>query len=142
LSGKLLVSGGLAGVVVSFFPLVSMSVEFLGQHISKSIMVVQVWQGFLGLLAYVAAIAVTVLLYAPSQNPRKELCWAAVGVSAVALLLSLWLLVLAFQYGQGMQAMGVVGGGSHAGAGAFLNLVAAAMLAAGSGLKAREEKLV
>jgi hypothetical protein len=140
LSGKLLAFGGLAGVLFSFFPLLSISIEFLGQRISKSIMVVQVWQGTLGLLAYVAAIVFTFLLYSGGQAPRKELCWGAVGAGALVLLLSLWLLVLAF--GQGAQMPGLMSGGTHAGVGAYLNLLAAAVVATGAGLKAREEKLV
>jgi hypothetical protein len=154
LSGKLLAIGGLVGLIAVFLPLVSMSfqmpaggasvfgskggVNLPAISTSQTVRVVQDFRGILCLLGYVAALALAYVLYAPTTglNP-KTFGWAGVGVGAVVTLLALWLLLGA------LGGSGSLGGFQiSVGIGAFLNLLAAAAVAAGGALKAHEEKLI
>jgi hypothetical protein len=158
LSGKLLAIGGAVGVIVVFFPLLSMSfqmqmpaganafggkggVDLPAVSSSQSVKVVSDWRGVLCLLGYVAAVVLAVVLYPPNGLGQKNLAWAGAGVGALIALLSLWLLFAALN-----GSAGVTGFGSSfqisVGIGAILNLLAGAAVAAGGFLKAREEKLI
>jgi len=156
LSGKLLAIGGLIGVIAVFLPLLSMSVQMptfggaspLGGKggvnlptvsSSQSFLVIGDLRGVLCLLGYLGALALAFVLYPPSGLGQKALAWAGLGVGGFITLLALWLLLAAFN-GAGMIAFG----GSFqisVGIGAFLNLLASAVVATGGFLKAREEKL-
>src|SRR3981189_1380094 len=157
LSGKLLASGGLVGFIAVFLPLLSMSVQVQapaanvfggkggvnlgGVSSSQSVMVLSDWRGVLCLVGYLAILALAFVLYPPNGLGQKALGWAGVGVGAVIALLALWLLGLALHGSAGMSGFG----GSFrisVGIGAILNLLAAATVAAGGFLKAREEKLI
>jgi hypothetical protein len=158
LSGKLLAIGGLVGVIAVFLPLLSMSMQvqmpegakLLGGKSgvnlpavssSQSVMVVSNWRGVLCLLGYLAALALAIVLYPTNGLAQKALGWAGAGVAGVVALLALWLLILAFNGSAGMTGFG----GSFqvtVGIGAILNMLAAAAVAAGGFLKAREEKLI
>ena len=164
LSGKLLAAGGLVGVVAAFLPLASVSVEMggpggadsfnpfamlagaqgtsvTGMSFQKTVMVVDNWRGKLGLLAYLAALILAVVLYPPNGLGRKTLAWAGAGAGLLAGVLAVWLLVLALDSGSAdLMGMGRIK--STVGVGAFVNLAAGAAVAAGGFLKAREEKLV
>jgi hypothetical protein len=158
LSGKLLAIGGLVGVIAVFLPLLSMSVQLPtpgGAHVlggkggvnvpavgmNKSVMVVQDWRGVICLVGYLAALALTYVLYPPNGLGQKSLGWAGAGVGALIALLALWLLVGALS---GSSSLSGFGGSLQVsvGIGAILNLLAAAAVAAGGFLKAREEKLI
>jgi hypothetical protein len=154
LSGKLLAIGGLVGLIAVFLPLVSMSFQmptsaganaFGGKgganlaavSTSQTVMVVRDFRGVLCLLGYLAALALTYVLYAPTGLNPKTFGWVGVGVGALVALLALWLLVGA------LSGSGSLGGFQiSVGIGAILNLLAAATVAAGGALKAREEKLI
>src|SRR5262249_2242883 len=153
LSGKLLAIGGLVGVIVVFLPLLSMSIQtpanafggkgavnLPGINTSQSVMVLKDWRGVFCLLGYIAALALAYVLYQPNSLAQKALYWAGAGVGAFIALLAFWLLILAFNGSAGLSTFG----GSFqisVGIGAILNLLAAAAVAAGGFLKAREEKL-
>jgi len=157
LSGKILAVGGLVGGIAVFLPLMSMSVQmptlggagFGGKGgvnlptvgTSQSVLVIQDWRGVTCLLGYVAALAFTYVLYLPDGLRQKSLGWAGAGVGTLVALLALWLLVGALSGSSNMNGFGF---GFHAsvGIGAILNLLAAATVAAGGFLKAREEKLI
>jgi hypothetical protein len=142
LSGKLLLFGGAAGVVCAFLPLVSVSVDFGPIQGSDSAMVLDDWRGVVGLLGYLAAIVLSILLYSAARRPDRNLCWAAAGVGGLLVLLALWLLILAVRTGGGVD-MGDAGAvRTGLGIGAILNLLAAGAVAAGAVMKAREEKLI
>jgi hypothetical protein len=156
LSGKLLAIGGAVGVVVVFFPLLSMSfqmqmpagagaladkVNLAAVSTSQSVKVVSDWRGVLCLLGYVAAVVLAVVLYPPNGLGQKTLAWAGAGVGGFIALLALWLLFAAFSGSAGVATFG----GSFQisiGIGAILNLLAGAAVAAGGFLKAREEGLI
>jgi hypothetical protein len=157
LSGKLLAIGGLVGVIAVFLPLLSMSVQtqslggaspFGGRagvslpevSSSTSVMVLRDWRGVLCLVGYLAALALAVVLYLPNGLAQKGLGWAGVGVGAFIALLALWLLILALNGSSSLTGFGASFKISI-GVGAILNLLAAAAVAAGGVLKAREEKL-
>jgi hypothetical protein len=143
----------LVGLIAVFLPLLSVSMEMptlKGANVkgrvnlstvssSYSVMVVRDWRGVLCLVGYVAALALTFVLYQPNGLTNKALGWAGVGVGAFIALLALWLLVLALN-GTGM--IGLVGSLQiSVGIGAILNLLAGGTVVAGGVLKAREEKL-
>jgi hypothetical protein len=152
LSGKILLIGGLIGVIAVFLPLLSMSmqmpslggaggkgaVNLPGLSTSHSVMVVRDWRGTICLVGYLAALALAFVLYPPNGLGQKALGWAGVAVGGLIALLALWLLILAFNGSAGMAGFGLK---ISVGIGAILNLLAAATVAAGGLLKAREEKL-
>jgi hypothetical protein len=158
LSGKLLAIGGLVGVIAVFLPLVSMSIQmptpgganvFGGKGgvnipavgMNQSVLVVQDWRGVICLVGYLAALALTYVLYLPNGLRQKPLGWAGAGVGALIALLAFWLLVGALSGGSSLSGFGASLRVS-VGIGAILNLLAAAAVAAGGFLKAREEKLI
>jgi hypothetical protein len=158
LSGKLLAAGGLVGVVAVFLPLLSISMQMpdfggvkgLGGKagaglpavgISQSVMVVRDWRGVICLVGYVAALALTYVLYLPNGLSQKSLNWAGAGVGALLALLALWLLVGALSGSSSLSGFGASLRVS-VGSGAILNLLAAAAVTAGGVLKAREEQLI
>jgi hypothetical protein len=158
LSGKVLAAGGLVGVLAVFLPLLSVSMELpslggakvLGGKgganlpslgVSRSVLVVQDWRGVICLLGYVAALALTFVLYRPDGLAQKSLNWAGAGVGALVTLLALWLLVGAVSGASSLSGFGASLRVS-VGIGAILNLLAAAAVTAGGVLKAREEQLI
>jgi hypothetical protein len=154
LSGKLLAIGGLVGVIAVFLPLVTIQMQAPGGNVfggrggfnapgfsmSQTIIVVRDFRGMICLAGYVAALALVYVLYAPTGLSTKSLGWAGVGVGGVVALLALWLFLGTLS---GSGSLGGFGGGLSIslGFGAILNLLAAAAVAAGGVLKAREEKL-
>jgi hypothetical protein len=156
LSGKLLAVGGLVGVIAVFLPLLSMSMEmpsganafggkgsvnFAAAGLNKSVLVVENWRGVICLVGYLAALALTYVLYLPNGLSQKALGWAGAGVGALIALLAVWLLALAFSGSSSMSGFGASLRVS-VGVGAILNLLAAAAVAVGGFVKAREEKLI
>jgi hypothetical protein len=150
LSGKVLAGGGLVGVVAVFLPLLSMSVQMptvggkginiSGVGVSHSVTVIQDFRGIICLIGYLAALALTYVLYQPNGLSQKSFAWAGAGVGALNALLALWLLVNAHS---GSSTLGgFMGFQVSIGIGAILNLLAAAAVTAGGVLKAREEKLI
>jgi hypothetical protein len=147
LSGKILAIGALVGVIAVFLPLLTMSIgggKFgVGKTsvslpgVSHSVMVVTCWQGALCLVGYLAALALSVVLYMPKGLGQKSLGWAGVGVGAFITLLALWLVVQALNGSGGVMGLGQI----TIGFGAILNLLAGAAVATGGVLKAREERL-
>jgi hypothetical protein len=157
-SGKLLAAGGLVGALAVFLPLVSVSMQmptgagtslFGGKggaslpasSTHHSVLVVQDLRGILCLFGYAAALALTFVLYRPSGLGQKALGWAGAGVGGFTALLALWLLVGAFGGSSNLDFFGASFRVS-VGVGAFLNVLAAGVGAAGGFLKAREEKLI
>jgi len=161
LSGKLLIIGGVAGTIAAFLPLISVSiamqapggtdpfgmlggkggVNFGGVTVSKTAMVVEDWRGKIGLAGYLATLVLVFVLYPPNRLQQKALGWAPVGVGLLVGVLSIWLLALALDTGSAdILGMGFIK--PKTGAGAFLNVVAGVVVAAGGLLKAREEKLI
>jgi hypothetical protein len=163
LSGKLLVAGGLAGLLVAFLPLISV--------FSQTAMVAADWRGKVCLVGYLAALACTFVLYPPNGlGQNNVLGWAGAGVGLLLVVVSIWLLVLALDSsgdslrnsvnetfasatGEAMRRWQIKELSSDllnspdlyratVGIGAFLNVVAGAVVFAGGFLKAREEKLI
>src|SRR5262249_47115986 len=132
LSGKLLALGGLAGVLAAFLPLISVSVEVLGvSSVHKTEMVVEDWRGKVGLVGYLAALFLTFLLYPPHGPPQKALCWLGVAAGLLVAGLAVWLLVEAPNARAAVQVMGLASAKKTVGAGAFLNVLAGAVVAGG-----------
>jgi hypothetical protein len=104
-------------------------------------MVVQNFCGVVCLMGFLATLAFAFVLYPPNGLGQKALGWAGVGVGALITLMALWLLIYAFN-----GSAGVMGFGASfqvtVGIGAYLNLLAGAVVATGGFLKAREEKLI
>jgi hypothetical protein len=161
LSGNLLLIGGLAGIVVAFLPLVSVSLQMQGPggadlfgmlggrggggqpavSVTKTTMVLEDWRGKVGLVGYLVALIFAFVLYPPNGLGQKALSWVAVGAGLLAAVLAIWLLVLALDTGRAdLFGMGSVK--ATTGFGAFLNVVTGLMVVAGGFLKAREEKLI
>jgi hypothetical protein len=159
LSGKLLAIGGLAGIIVAFLPLVSVSIQMQGPggnpfgmpggvgtkqpmvSVNKTVMVVEDWRGKVGLVGYLAALIFAFVLYPPNGLSQKALSWAGVGAGLLVAVLAIWLLVLALDTGStDMMGMGSVK--ATTGIGAFLNVLSGVVVVAGGFLKAREEKLI
>jgi hypothetical protein len=161
MSGKLLVLGGVVGLIAAFLPLASVSVQVQGPGgadlfgmlggrgpggqpalgSKKTAMVVEDWRGAVGLVGYLAALFLAFVLYPPQGLAQKGLSWAAVGVGLLLAVLAVWLLVLALDTGSA-NLMGMGSVKASAGVGAFINVLAAVAVAVGGFLKAREEKQI
>jgi hypothetical protein len=161
LSGKLLAIGGLAGIIIAFLPLASVSVQMQGpggvdplglpgtglgtnqmmMSADKTLMVVENWRGTVGLFCYLAALVLAFVLYPPMGLVQKNRCLAALGAGVLVGVLAIWLLLLALNSGN-TNLMGMGSIKATVGIGAFLNVVAGAAVAIGGFLKAREEKLI
>jgi hypothetical protein len=161
ISGKLMAIGAVAGIIVAFLPLASVSIELQGpgganvfgipgfqgganqpfMRTNNTVMVVDNWRGKIGLVGYLAALVLAFALYPPNGLRQKELCWAAVGVGLLSVVLAIWLLILALDTG-GANLMGMGMVKTTVGIGALLNVVAGAVVAAGGFLKARQETLI
>jgi hypothetical protein len=139
LSGKILGIGAVLGIIVSFLPLISVSIDMGIMKSRQSALVVQDWRGVICLLGYAGALALVFFLYPPSGLDQKGLAWAAVGVGGLVTLLALWLFMLAISGSSNMAIFGSLK--VTPGIGAFLNVLTAGAVAAGGFLKAREEKL-
>jgi hypothetical protein len=154
LSGKLLAAGGLVGLIAVFLPLVSIQMQAPSGNpfgarggvsspalsVSQTILVIRDFRGMICLVGYLAALGLAYALYAPAGLNMRTFGWAGVGVGAVVALLALWLFLGTVS---GSGSLGGFGGGLSisVGFGAILNLLAAAAVAAGGVLKAREERL-
>lgn len=165
LSGKLLGIGSLAGILVAFLPLVSVSVQMggpggsnpfgmpgmpgmMGQanqpamSINQTAMVIDDWRGKVGLAGYLAALVLAFVLYPPNGLAQKTLCWAGVGAGLLVSVLAIWMMVLVLNNGSSSNMMGMGSVSATVGIGAYLNVVAGIAVAIGGFLKARDEKLV
>jgi hypothetical protein len=139
-SGKLLAGGGLAGLISAFLPLFSVSGNFGGMNIGGTSMVIDAWQGKVGLISSIAALVLSWVVY-QSKGVSKNLVWAVVGVGAVMALMAVWILINALRAGSSMN-FGDVRMSAGPGIGSFTNAAAGLAAAAGAFLKAREEKLL
>ncbi|MBY0228016.1 MAG: hypothetical protein K2W96_01920 [Gemmataceae bacterium] len=141
ISGMLLAIGGLVGLIVCFLPAVTISIF----GASATVMVVQGWQGKLGLLAYIAAIVFAFLLYPPGGPRKNPLTWAAVGAGGLAVLMALLMFIEVNNITSGSAVPGAAGAmlkaGGSVGIGTYLNFLTAGAVLAGGILKAREERL-
>jgi hypothetical protein len=153
LSGKILGIAALVGIIATFLPSLTVSVDVPalkgvatapGVNTSRSVMVLDDWRGKIELVGFIGALALAFVLYPPNglaQN-QKPLCWVGVGVGGTLALLALWLLIAVMTAGGGID-MGALGSvKSSAGLGAYVTLLAALAVSAGAFLKAREEQLI
>jgi hypothetical protein len=106
---------------------------------SQHVMVVRDGRGMLCLVGYLATLALAFVLYPPGGLRQKALGWAGLGLGGFLALVSLWLVIYALSGSAGIA--GFMSVQVSIGIGAILNLLAAATVAAGGFLKAREEKL-
>jgi hypothetical protein len=146
-SGMFLAIGALAGIISAFLPLMFVSFQTPGPdpggvtfH-NATLQVDQSWQGMLSLVGFLAALIGPVVLYPAQGSAKRALVWAWFGAGLLVVVLALWLLLAAV----GMGTAALLGRGPMSvapGVGAFLNLVAALLVAAGGFLKACEEKLI
>jgi len=153
-SGKILCIAALLGVIGTFLPWATFSMEMpaikgfgkvapiTGISTSKSTMVLDDWRGKIQLLGFAGALVLGVMLYPAGGLTQKNLCWAAVGVGGVTCLLALWMLIAVLNAGGGADMAGFMGFKITPGIGAFVSLLAAAGVAVGAFLKTREEKLI
>jgi hypothetical protein len=141
LSRPLLICGGLAGFIVAFLPLLTVSILMGGMGANHSVMIAADWRGKICLAGYVAALVLALVLYPPNGLRQKALAWIGVGVGLLVVVMALWLLVLALDSGS-TELFGMGRAQATVGVGAFLNVVAGAAVAAAGFLKARDEKLL
>ena len=141
LSGKLLAFGAVAGIVVAFLPLVSVSFDMNFLKGNRTAMVVEDWRGKVCLATYLGALVLAFVLYPPHGLSQKALCWVGVVAGLVVTVLAVWLLFLAIDAAtDNLMGLGKIR--ASVGVGAVLNVVAAGVVTAGGFLKAREEKLI
>jgi hypothetical protein len=148
-SGKLLAIGSVVGAFAVFLPLARVTVQMNAPGVTiemrgvqgtqpfpfpgaieDSAKVVKTWQGQVCLLGYVAALVLSFMLYPPGGLTQKQLVWAAVGIGALVLALAFWVVVLVTS-STDQNMMGMGGIKTSPGVGGFINLLAAAAVAAG-----------
>jgi hypothetical protein len=142
-SGKLLAIGGVAGVIAVFLPLISISIDMMGIAAgSRSSMVLDSWQGKACLVGYLGAIVAAFLLYPAPGTAKKVPGWLGLAIGGAVAVCAIWILISVLRAtGNANDFMGMGGAKVSAGFGAFLNVLAAASVAAGGFLKAREERV-
>jgi hypothetical protein len=136
------------GIIACFLPLVSFSVSAFGINQSATGgMPIKDWRGTIGFLCYLAAVGITIGFLVGNRSLFKGLCWGAIGVGALAVLMAILLLVATMSSAQTSVSGGLPGfnlgvsGGSSPAIGAILNLLAAIGVGVGAVLKARQERL-
>ena len=151
-SGKVLALGAVVGLLATFLPLLSISVEIKGfgqdnplgkmmaHDATNTAKVVDDWRGVVCLIGYIGSFILVFVMYPPQELQPKTIAWAGLGIGVVLVVLALWLLILAMDSGGGDLGLGAIK--VSIGIGAILNLLSAAAVATGGFLKAREEKLV
>lgn len=123
LHGKLIAGGSVLGVICAFLPLASIS----GGGISISVSIIEVWQGWMSFIAYIACGVGAWMLYQPVQHRlHKNFMYGLLGAAGLIVLFALWMAIAAR---------------SAIGFGAILNVLTAAAVGAGAFLKAKEEKV-
>lgn len=141
LSGKLLAGGGLAGIIFSFLPAMSVSVSGGGLSMSESVLVIRPWQGKLGFLGFAGCLVLAYLMYQPVPSPKKRnQLFILLGCAGVAVLMTLWLFFDVVRAGSDLSSE-LVKASTSTGIGMYLTFLAAIAVGAGAGLKAKEEKL-
>jgi hypothetical protein len=133
-----------AGIVATLLPLISFSMEVMGiASAHQTSMVVDSWQGKICLAGYLAAIALSFVLYSTRSLTNKNLGWAGIAVGALTLLFAVILMIRAMQATSGASdPFGFGAARVSVGFGTYLNVLTAAAVAAGGFLKAREERLI
>jgi len=171
LSGNLLVFGGLAGIVICFLPIVSISLKpLLGPTETKTVQAIDDWRGTISLVGYFILVMLAILLYPASGFPNKNLCGIAIGIGVLVFSLGIWLLILVYNSVKTVQvglepafgSFAFLAGGDpvrgilellraaslagevkvNLGIGAFLSLLTGASVTLGAILKSKREKLL
>lgn len=149
LGGKILLVAGVAGTVLTFLPVYSVSTTIFGSSSSISVAAFDGWQGKLGLLGFLGSAFFAWYL---SRQPRpanfKNMLYVVLGCAAIAGLMTLWTfwdlsrgptfnakanakeLADKIQSSAGMTFL------------AYLYLLAGLAALAGGGLRAMEENLI
>jgi hypothetical protein len=156
ISGKLLFFGGIAGVLFTFFPAVSATVSTKFSSESARELVLASLPGLLGLVAYITCIVYAFRLYPATPAPisRKRLMPVLICGGGVVLM-ALWILISALTAESRIMAevkakftsaglgelADMVKISTSVGMGAYLIFFSALAVAAGAGLKAKEEEL-
>jgi hypothetical protein len=147
------------GVIATLLPLVSLSYGVAAVATAKfTVMVADDWRGQVGLALYIVTLFLAVLLYTRNRPFPKPVCWSAVGVGIVAVVLAMSLLIRVlnlpsvevtiqdhpFLRGvpQALIAANMPTFNIAPGVGVLLNVPAAAMVALGGLMKAWEERLI
>jgi len=142
LADKIIGGAAAMGIISTFLPAVSITVEFLGQKKSQSISVIGDWRGKVGLLCFLAAVTLLILLIQKGTAASKNLLYGLLGVCALAALMGIFLLFGASstvsEVPAAMREM-VKGGTSF---GTYLFLLCGLAMAAGGFLKAKDQKLI
>ena len=157
ISGKLLLAGGLCGLVAAFCPLFSFSVETntfpgLAQVLAAgaptanvndtlTVNVIDDWRGKSCLIIYFVALSFAVFLYLPKGIVAKGVYWVVPALGIAALALAVWQLLEVFD-GSRAAPMGLITIVTKPEIGALLNIAAGAGVAVAGFLKVREEKLI
>ena len=127
-------------MISAFLPAMSVSGNFGGVSMGSTAAAINAWQGKLGIVCSIAAVALSWMLY-QGKTKNKNLVWVAVGVGSAAALFALWILIDCMRAGSSMN-IGGMGMSASPSIGAFTNAASGIATAAGAFLKAREEKLL
>jgi hypothetical protein len=93
LADKVIGCAAAVGIISTFLPAVSVSVEILGMKQSNSASVIADWRGKLGLLCFLAAGTILFLLIQKGAAAPKNLLYGLLGACGVAPLLGILLLI-------------------------------------------------
>jgi hypothetical protein len=93
LADKVIAAAAAVGIISTFLPAVSVSLEILGTKQSNSAMVIGDWRGKLGLLCFLAAGTILFLLIQKGAAASKNLLYGLLGACGLAPLLGIFLLI-------------------------------------------------
>lgn len=139
LADKVIGSAAVLGIISTFLPAVSVTVELFGEKSTTSASVIGDWRGKLGLLCFLAAGTILFLMIQKIVPVTKNLLYGLLAACGVSALMGILLLIGASSSTSNVPtALFKV----SVSIGAYLFLLCGLAMAAGGFLKAKEQKLV
>lgn len=137
LPGGLLALGSVAGIFALLcLPVLSSTIRLgVAQDSGAGVPARAHWLGQCGVAAYLLLILLAAPLTDARVPPRRSLCWLALGVAVFAVLLAIFLLVVALDAPRALREAGVLWMEVSVGSGTILNLLAALAVTTGAILR-------
>lgn len=133
--------GTVIGIPACFLPCFSVGTASLGSKVGARVLTVELWQGVFILLSLVGALLTSFLMSRSDRPPHPGVVVVGMALGAIALTMGVLLLTTAYR---AKTALASLGTSVYAGpeVGAYINVIAPAIIIAGSLIKARADGLM
>jgi uncharacterized protein with PQ loop repeat len=142
LADKVIGSAAVVGVISTFLPAVSVTLELLGTKETRSVSVIADWRGKLGLLCFLAAGTILFLMIQKGAAASKNLMNGLLAACGIAALLGIFLLIGASSSLSDVPAAARQLMKANVAFGTYLFLLCGVGMGVGGFLKAKEQKLL